>query len=408
MTTPYGQQPPGQQPPPGSGPAPGDGQSPQPQQPFGQPPSGEQPSPFGQQPSGEQPSPFGQQQPHAPQSDQSSPFGQPPQAPFGQQPQQPGQPFGAQQQQQPFGQQPPQSSPFGQQPGQPSPFGQAAQFGPQTDYAHWGLRAGATLIDFGPIVVLPIIGMIISATGLRTVGLFIAGLGYLAGFGWTVYNRWIRMGTTGQSLGKKILKIKLVREADGQPIGPLMAFVRDLCHNLDGWICGLGYLWPLWDEKKQTFADKILSTVVVPGEAAAVAAAPFGQNPGFPAPPPSSPSFPAQPSPFGQQPQQQPFGAQQQPSPFGQQAQQPQPFGQQPSQPFGQQPQGTAAPSPESQPGPALGEAEPTQVLRPGQPPQQAPSGFDEAEPTQKITPEQLRQQLPGADGSNGPGTPQQ
>ncbi len=374
MTTPYGQQPPGQQPPPGSGPQPGDGQqqSPQPQQPFGQPSSGEQPSPFGQQ--------------------QSSPFGQQQQSPFGQQPQQS---FGSQQQ-----------APFGQQP-QPSPFGQASQFGPRQDYAHWGLRAGATLIDFGPIVVLPIIGSIISATGSYTVGMVIAGLGYLAGLGWTIYNRWIQMGNTGQSLGKKVLKIKLVREADGQPIGPLMAFVRDLCHNLDGWVCGLGYLWPLWDQKKQTFADKILSTVVVPGEATAPASAPFGQAPGFPAP---SQSFPAQPSPFGQP--QQPFGAQpQQPQPGrpGQFGQQPaQPFGQQPSQPFGQQPPGTAAPSPESQPGPAFGEAEPTQVLRPGQPPQQAPSGFDEAEPTQKITPEQLRQQLPGADGPNGPGTPQQ
>ncbi|WP_409494856.1 RDD family protein [Amycolatopsis sp. cmx-11-12] len=394
MTTPYGQQPPGQQ------------------------PSGDQPSPFGQQPppppQGDQPSPFGQQ---APGEQQSSPFGQQPpaqqQSPFGQQPQQPQQPFGAQQQS-PFGQQqqqqsspfgqpqPGQPSPFGQQPGQQAPFGQATQFGPQQDYAHWGLRAGATLIDFGPIVVLPIIGTIISATGSYTVGMIIAGLGYLAGLGWTIYNRWIQMGTTGQSLGKKVLKIKLVRDADGQPIGPLMAFVRDLCHNLDGWVCGLGYLWPLWDQKKQTFADKILSTVVVPAEAAAPASAPFGQAQGFP----------AQPSPFGQpQPPQQPFGAPPQPqSPFGQPPQQPQqsqPFGQQPPQPFGQ-PQGTAAPSPESQTEPGFGEAEPTQVLHPGQQPQQAPSGFDEAEPTQKITPEQLRQQLPGADGPNGPGTPQQ
>ncbi|MFI7120678.1 RDD family protein [Amycolatopsis sp. NPDC049868] len=399
MTTPYGQQPPGQQPPPG--PPPGDGlQSPQPQQPFGQQPSGEQPSPFGQQPQqpvpGDQPSPFGQQP--AP-GDQPSPFGQQTQSsPFGQQPQQPSQPFGAQPQS-PFGQQPGQPSPFGQQ-GQPSPFGQAAQFGPRTDYAHWGLRAAGSLIDFAPIFVLPIIGAIIAANANSLIGGIISAVGYLAGIGWTVYNRWIKMGTTGQSLGKKMVKIKLVRESDGQPIGPLMAFVRDLCHNLDGWVCGLGYLWPLWDEKKQTFADKILNTVVVPGEAdAAPASAPFGQAPGFPAPPSPSPSFPAPPAPFGQQ-QQQPFGAPPQQSPFGQQPQQP--------QPFGQQPQGTAAPSPESQPVPALGEAEPTQVLRPGQQPQQAPSGFDEAEPTQKITPEQLRQQLPGADGPNGPGTPQQ
>ncbi|MEV6912506.1 RDD family protein [Amycolatopsis sp. NPDC051071] len=339
--------------------------------------------------------------------------------PYGQQPpgQQPRPGFGDGQQspqpQQPFGQQP-QPSPFGQQPGQQAPFGQAPQFGPRQDYAHWGLRAAAALIDFGPIVILPIIGIVIATNVSSVIGGIIAGIGYVAAFGWTLYNRWIQTGNTGQSLGKKILKIKLVREADGQPIGPLMAFVRDLCHNLDGWVCGLGYLWPLWDDKSQTFADKILSTVVVPADAAP-AAAPFGQSTGFPAPPqqPSAP-FGAQPGQFGQPPQQSPFGQQPQ-QPFGQQQPQ-QPFGQQqaPQQsqpsPFGQQPPGTAPPSPESQPGPGFGEAEPTQVLRPGSGQQsgQAPSGFDEAEPTQKITPDQLRQQLPGADGPNQPGTPQQ
>ncbi len=25
-------------------------------------------------------------------------------------------------------------------------------------------------------------------------------------------------------------------------------------------MCYLGYLWPLWDKKKQTFADKIFGT----------------------------------------------------------------------------------------------------------------------------------------------------
>jgi uncharacterized RDD family membrane protein YckC len=56
--------------------------------------------------------------------------------------------------------------------------------------------------------------------------------------------------------------IKLVDERTGQPIGPGMSFVRDLAHTLDGFFY-LGYLWPLWDDKRQTFADKILSTVVV-------------------------------------------------------------------------------------------------------------------------------------------------
>jgi len=34
-------------------------------------------------------------------------------------------------------------------------------------------------------------------------------------------------------------------------------------HIVDGLSLFIGYLWPLWDKKRQTFADKIMSTVVV-------------------------------------------------------------------------------------------------------------------------------------------------
>ncbi len=36
-----------------------------------------------------------------------------------------------------------------------------------------------------------------------------------------------------------------------------------LAHFLDSLACYVGWLWPLWDPKRQTFADKIMSTVVV-------------------------------------------------------------------------------------------------------------------------------------------------
>jgi uncharacterized RDD family membrane protein YckC len=85
----------------------------------------------------------------------------------------------------------------------------------------------------------------------------------LAGLGWTIYNRWYRAGTTGQSLGKKVLNLRLVSEQTGEPIGPLMAFVRDICHIVDAIICYIGFLFPLWDSKRQTLADKIVKTVVI-------------------------------------------------------------------------------------------------------------------------------------------------
>jgi uncharacterized RDD family membrane protein YckC len=95
-----------------------------------------------------------------------------------------------------------------------------------------------------------------SALGLMAVG----GLLYL---GFYVYNWCIRQGRTGYTFGKTVVGIKLVGERSGQPIGGLLSFVRQLAHILDGLVCNLGYLWPLWDPKNQTFADKIMGTLVI-------------------------------------------------------------------------------------------------------------------------------------------------
>ncbi|HKR51832.1 MAG TPA: hypothetical protein VJT72_20070 [Pseudonocardiaceae bacterium] len=46
----------------------------------------------------------------------------------------------------------------------------------------------------------------------------------------------------------------------GQPVGSGRALARQLCHSLEFVI---GYLQPLWDDKRQTFADKIVGTVVI-------------------------------------------------------------------------------------------------------------------------------------------------
>jgi uncharacterized RDD family membrane protein YckC len=63
--------------------------------------------------------------------------------------------------------------------------------------------------------------------------------------------------------GAPTLRIRLVSERTGQPIGAGMAFLRDICHIVDALICYIGFLFPLWDAKRQTLADKIVKTVVV-------------------------------------------------------------------------------------------------------------------------------------------------
>jgi uncharacterized RDD family membrane protein YckC len=124
-------------------------------------------------------------------------------------------------------------------------------------YANWGLRVGAYLIDWAPIIVLELIVIITHNVILWFVFL-------LASLGWWIYNRCIQAGQTGQSLGKKTLHLRLISEKTGEPIGAGMAFARDVCHILDSLACYIGWLFPLWDAKRQTFADKIISTVVVP------------------------------------------------------------------------------------------------------------------------------------------------
>jgi hypothetical protein len=48
-----------------------------------------------------------------------------------------------------------------------------------------------------------------------------------------------------------------------QPIGGGMCFLRSILHIVDTIPCYLGYLWPIWDGRKQTFSDKIMSTYVI-------------------------------------------------------------------------------------------------------------------------------------------------
>jgi uncharacterized RDD family membrane protein YckC len=78
-----------------------------------------------------------------------------------------------------------------------------------------------------------------------------------------LWNSGYTAGTTGYSLGRKIAKNKLVSEATGQPLGSTTGILRVVAHFVDSIICYVGWLFPLWDAKRQTLADKIIKSVVV-------------------------------------------------------------------------------------------------------------------------------------------------
>ena len=130
--------------------------------------------------------------------------------------------------------------------------------------ATYGQRVGGFLIDIGiPGGLLAVV--LIAALATRDV--IVIGLVYpgsaIVGPAFLLWNSGYRQGRTGQSLGKSVLGIRLVRDGTGEPVGFGRAVGRQVAHLLDGLPLGLGYLWPLWDEQRQTFADKVCSTLVV-------------------------------------------------------------------------------------------------------------------------------------------------
>jgi hypothetical protein len=163
-------------------------------------------------------------------------------------------------------------------------FGQPAPL-PADAYTPWLTRVLATLIDLAPYAVVLGIGYGIEAatqetacihdtsgynlgdvcaTGNSTLGVAAFLVSVLVGLGYIVWNYGVKQGTTGSSIGKSILKFKVISEKTGQPIGTGQSILRQIVHTLDGALCYVGYLFPLWDAKRQTFADKIMTTVCVP------------------------------------------------------------------------------------------------------------------------------------------------
>lgn len=190
----------------------------------------------------------------------------------------------------PAGHYPPAAGAYYPPPGPQPPYPGAAGPGPQrwvapaeqlrTHYASWGRRALGWMIDSIPNLVFLVvyyIALIVTMVKMFSTrvprnpllavreapGWWIATLVlYLAVLATSIANRWILQGRTGQTIGRRVLKTKLIGEATGQPIGAGRCFLRDLAHVADG-AAYVGYLWPLWDKKRQTFADMLLKDIVI-------------------------------------------------------------------------------------------------------------------------------------------------
>jgi uncharacterized RDD family membrane protein YckC len=158
---------------------------------------------------------------------------------------------------------------------------------PKEAYTRWSTRLLAFLIDWTPIwlvFIVPLIGLLVAgdmecidfiygsggsycSPAVSSFWLSVQIIAFIPAAVYFVWNFCYRQGRTGQSVGKSVMKFKVVSETTWQPIGFWLSLVRQLAHYIDQFICYIGYLWPLWDNKRQTIADKIMSTVCVPVDA---------------------------------------------------------------------------------------------------------------------------------------------
>ena len=116
------------------------------------------------------------------------------------------------------------------------------------------------LTDYGTLVLAHL-----SGTGEQptSAGAAILLLLALAGIVGVVFYHVYFIGTRGQTIGKRAAGVSVLDINTGQPIGYGRALGRILMSVVSGWVCYLGFLWMLWDDKKQTWHDKVVSTVVV-------------------------------------------------------------------------------------------------------------------------------------------------
>lgn len=129
-------------------------------------------------------------------------------------------------------------------------------------YGSWPARAGAFVMDvvLGVLTVATLV-LVAWSTAQRSmlwwVCVLIAGLVLLA----VVVNRWLLPALTGWSLGRAVVGLRVVR-ADGSGCKHWRLLFRDLAHLLDTAAVFVGWLWPLWDSRRRTWADLLTGTEV--------------------------------------------------------------------------------------------------------------------------------------------------
>jgi len=77
------------------------------------------------------------------------------------------------------------------------------------------------------------------------------------------YFTWFHASAAGQTIGNRLTGLRVVDVGNGGPVPWQRAVLRWVVSGVSGVAVGIGYLWMLWDPRRQTWHDMVASTLVV-------------------------------------------------------------------------------------------------------------------------------------------------
>lgn len=126
-------------------------------------------------------------------------------------------------------------------------------------YASFARRGGGWIID--ALIKIVLLEIAFAVTGLATVAdpfapqVLLTGQLVSRGYDWLFWSH-------GWTPGARILGMRIVLE-DGRPPGYGPGFIRTMGAVPSEVALAIGYLWMLWDGKRQTWHDKMSGTYVI-------------------------------------------------------------------------------------------------------------------------------------------------
>jgi Mce-associated membrane protein len=128
------------------------------------------------------------------------------------------------------------------------------------ELASWHIRAAALAVDVLPgvavVATMALVWLSVPPQGLWWwVSISVLVFAALV----TMVNRAVLPVVLGWSLGRALFGISVVQR-DGATVGVGRLMLRELAHLLDTLSVFVGWLWPLWDSRRRTFADLLLGT----------------------------------------------------------------------------------------------------------------------------------------------------